>query len=1178
MISKLLSSATMTSLERYTQKTTHGIYFINLFDKEVFEYLIKDPEETMKLLFADLDMVKIDIMLSVAEKFTEFIAGRTKNVDEEKREALATSVLERFLSFERVVGNQRDRVTRLVNIMGAAVACKAQPPEILETYSEVYEWIANTLSTDEPLEFKNQVLRRFLPCFSENPALGSVRDTVTSLMFDKLKTERKRILEEGNSTEISKVIETFHILIEALHKLRSTVIFKYTIKFTAGIGEHSCYDKLDSYLQTFYNTLDDKSAVESLEIAYKLFMKTNVSVERFDILEKFLLPSIEVCRANQIEEFFVNNIKDIYENLQQKFQHLVNQRDVERIIINKIGGFELASKMFSKLDADRVNSPESAIFMELIEGAATGQTPLKLMFKSSVFARGERVKYEVHRELNRKLHCSAYNCCITIVSTKSDTNTYKNLFRQDVTKGLLIWENIIDCNKRYALSQEFKEIPKRRKKLVNIRSKLKEQQGGLIDKNFSYIHSYNIASSTLTEDVGEYDFHRTAITTANEGESLQLTFEVDELNDHECMKSICGLLYHAMSIEVLRVPDTTNSAALPDWLDALNKEMLYIYGHYEDKFQNIVLFFLKMILNNEKIFRSYAKTFVKSILRIINQYLSLNAINYVITDILEMLIEWQVVAIPDEDDSDKKEAQNLIELLMRRMNHQNSSVQNYNLKLTKTLVDVWSSCLRVPTFNLLKNNLDEETCIVVILTFLKNGLEGNVIEDVQIMEFLSDQCQNHCNDPTEKIVVGTFECLSLILAHAEFNVDYQTQKERILTLLHNVMLRMQRTDILHNRVIKCANIVCVNYPPLTVQYFEDFASKCISKVDIVGKKRCLETFLLAIPKLSKEKAIYYLSFLGVESVFENKITGCEKVSLQVIEKVVPLVSFKNISRYIHFIVSYADSDFADFREVVYDVFIAIHKHYAEEGGTSAIKALLHLSNKILMKGLLDPVESVQGKLLKFWTEEILTNGNSSGRLLECLSKHSPETEQFFMQFVSLTLLNLVAASPNYEDKLFNYQLHECNYQDYPISVLRRVRNLKSSTPLFAVSLASTINRSMSNSSLSTNTEDFTTQVLQRSLFLQEIKLRATQKLQFDATQTNVDEPGPVNDQLVFKVPKVPEPADYKRSFRFRKSTTLTRVIKDTTKEPSMQEETERARDNMIRRKNDVKLYRFVLMI
>lgn len=76
----------------------------------------------------------------------------------------------------------------------------------------------------------------------------------------------------------------------------------------------------------------------------------------------------------------------------------------------------------------------------------------------------------------------------------------------------------MDCNKEYALTLDWEEIPARRKQLVSIRCKARAERReltGFASQSVRYIPSASqyLFDSTLNEDVTLFDFSTSVVST-----------------------------------------------------------------------------------------------------------------------------------------------------------------------------------------------------------------------------------------------------------------------------------------------------------------------------------------------------------------------------------------------------------------------------------------------------------------------------------------------------------------------------------------------------------------------------------------------------------------------------------------------------------------------------------------
>lgn len=91
-----------------------------------------------------------------------------------------------------------------------------------------------------------------------------------------------------------------------------------------------------------------------------------------------------------------------------------------------------------------------------------------------------------------------------------------------------------------------------------------------------------------------------------------MILESDDLNMHECMATLCGVIEHMVDQGISPAPDAeTKDAVLPPWMESMRK---CLSDHSQPR--NIRLFLLKIILNVESKFHPYAHHWINSVLKV----------------------------------------------------------------------------------------------------------------------------------------------------------------------------------------------------------------------------------------------------------------------------------------------------------------------------------------------------------------------------------------------------------------------------------------------------------------------------------------------------------------------------------------------------------------------------------
>ncbi|XP_043248597.1 DNA-dependent protein kinase catalytic subunit-like [Colletes gigas] len=1166
MLIELIETDTM--LEENSTKIEHGICFLNLFTNEIFRYMLRDTEQTMQV-FDEVLQKNPSYLLIITEQLFLFVQRHKKEL-RECAESLADAVVKRFTIFEKAVNNLEDRKQKLISIYGIAVHLKREPTETVSLSKEFYSWILTQLTENSSIEYKTYILQNFLVCLTDitSKAKPELLVILRTLRNDRLATRAEDYSQRN--MEALKIINCFQTLLKLLPVTKSTAVFEFVILFTAGIAEHLCNKDTNEYLEKYCNSITVDYALESIEAAFKLFMNVNSeSNERFDKLRRFLLPLFEFCRTAEIRRFFERNIKEIYTTIRQSL--IGNSSDIKQLIISKIGCYDLVAKMFAKIHMDEINDTESAIARNAIDNVVTGKEFLQSLYSSALNVRMLKTPDPEHKEMMRLLHCSAYNCSIAIVALKEDEDSYVSVFAENKKKEQLIWENIVDCRKNYNLRQTFNEYPKYRKKLINIRKSIRQRQNL---ERYSYIYSYDLSTCTLNEDINAYDFNEMTVSNApndtKKEESMKLTLEIDELNNHECMDSICGVLRH-MITERISTPSVDGDVTIPKWL------LCFCNTLKSTSHDNVKIFMLKIVWNErETVFEFYKKFLFQSIVYAAYSYLRLNHLNYIITDIIEMLIVWQSVPLLDDTNS-KVMLQKLWELiiykaLVKKTNQTSKPVYKYNMTVIKTMLEVWHTYLKLPESLDEKIRTAPEAAVYLILICIVNGMIKEVVQRDDVLEFLENSLEQWQND--EETVLQCCECFGFILKFLDDEPNSTSRKGAIIDKIHSILRQMQTK--FENRQMKYIRTLCKSYPNAGMIYFE-FVTANIFRVNALGKLHCLEIFLLCIPKLTVDQILKELAFMKFRDLLTNKILPSEIIALQIIDSLVPVLPPSNLLPLVNTAVPYAKHQSSEHRECTYNIFMNIYKKYAvdttEDKNT---KELMHSSKQMLLNGTSDPAEQLQDKILNFWTQDAQLRCTCEERFLEILSTYTPTVGNNFLPFALSMIFDLTKKSKNYMQTMFE-PLHNCTYRDYNIFLSWRTKNLGSKAPLFAPSLASQMNQTFTQTSgaLPSAFLDFT-HAGKSFGFNSELQVQATRDPEFESTYVN-QEPVSTSNELehddTFKIPEVPQLDYNKQSRRFLKSSAN---VSAAIRQKEIKKNIHRAemiKEEVARQRGSVKLYR-----
>lgn len=1110
---------------------THGEYFLNMFKNVIFRFMLTHVG-AITLVFDEMSRDNPSFLLRWLEDLMLYLKQHKRELQAHV-DATVDAMLRHFLCLKTASCNDDSGRERLMNIYGIVVRLSSEPIKIAQdsAFPELYAWIMNQLNgSSYGLEHKTQILQKFFICLTDATIdYGDNEHSELQRILDSLNAEKKIFCPNLSETSVNamKVINCFEILLMLVSTTRSKIMLKCAIYFAAGTGDRLFQnEKVEEHLRECYREASNEHALRLLKMTYEVFMDRQNELsetERLDVLRGFLLPTFQVCKTIAIERFFEQNIRELYELAYPRINS--DNRNIKRTIVSKIGCFEIITTMLATVDMNKIVGVDAPIALNALLQLNTGKEFVPKLQKRANNTRALKIAVcsAECKELMRLLYCSAYNCELAIVSLKEDECYYKFAFGENHFPNLLIWENIIDRSKCYNLRQTFKKYPKTREITVNMKSTASNTDR----LQYRYMYSYDLSASTLCEDINAYDFNRSVLLPLNRDRSasartLSVVLERDDFNKHECMPYICVLLRRIREIFV-----PTNE--LPEWLRLFLNALKYP--------PNIKLFVLRIIWNMADVFKPYAKFMMTPIVEAVTRYLGLHKLNYIITDILEMLVDWHDVAVPS-DENDRRQVQKLFEEFLKRAlehwstmeasNEQRTSherrISDYNFDLMRMMVDKWDSYLRVPNSSLLTRIMTSapKAAVHLILVLLENEhLAEEMIARDDIVAFLLEPLDKWNTPETDKTPLQCSRCLGLYLqslnkrVEIERKIKYDEIKKKIVATLGsmqpyaNIMKQVKRVVAL-----------CQTYPEVAVDYIPVMVSAIAKNV---GRASCLEIFALSMSKLSasddKFTILNNLRHMDLEKVLKNQqVSVSVKPALGIIGNLVTIISPSDLLPYVKSTIPYIKDASTEHRELAYDILMKVYGKYSVDTTVNdeATRLLLcSISVENLLTGLLDPSHELQDRILRFWTEETrLSTERSKKRLLGLLTMRlsmlqtttSTSEEDAFAPFMALLMLQLVTKSMDYNKNIFDAPLNQnCSFENYKVAVSWRRRNLSCMTPMFVDSLASqmsygTFSQISSDVGLRGTRGDSYSHLPRYSGVPP--RLRATQELQFEPTLDN----------------------------------------------------------------------------
>lgn len=751
-------------------RTTHGEYFLNRFSDVIFAYVLTNVDDITFVL----DKLSHDSPAFLL-KWTEDALLHLKRQKRALREHVNDTVdviLRRFGCLESAVtgSNVDSHTERLIGICGTAVRLMSQPTEIKRSsaYSELHNWIVRQLIGDRDIEHKTRILRNFLVCLTD--ATDRVEDKRDLLYLYTLRDNRRSLcpqLSNEMTVNAMKVINCFETLLALLSATGSIVVLDCAMGFAAGAGKLLFNDKLKEHLRRYYcrETPDTNAerVLHSLEMTHQAFTKNVQLQERLDILSEFLLPAFSHCDAPTIERFFERNIRQLCA-ISRKDISSVSTHDQLHDLVSKIGCYQLLAIMCSRLEKSKLIDANGAIVRNSgIEPVLTGRELLQHLRMCALRVRALKVSQSKCREYTRLLHCSAYNFTLTIVSLneKEEESVYDIAFGESRARDWFIWRNIVDCDKRYQLGQTHKD-PEIRETNVNIKSlKGKEEGEASNRRRYSHIHSYDLMASSLHEDINAYDLNKCIVlpspalnTPSEQSTTMSVVLEIDDFNEHECMPNIYCILLRFGGLK---------ASEPPKWL------LSFVASMRGNIPRNIRLFMLKIVNNTANdVFKPYAKFVLPGIAQAIADFLKTDDLNYIITDVLKILMDWRDDMNDGSIGADEVTClfQVFAEKVLAQQQASDRRVYKYNLELLYTMAKKWRACLMEPIVGLIERMAFAECAtldLLIIVLCGNDGMAREVVSTKQMEDIVSHLLTRLRDCAIEENTERYYECLGWYL-------------------------------------------------------------------------------------------------------------------------------------------------------------------------------------------------------------------------------------------------------------------------------------------------------------------------------------------------------------------------------------------------------------------------------
>lgn len=434
--------------------------------------------------------------------------------------------------------------------------------------------------------------------------------------------------EERTQLDEQAIILSLNKLLVAVKTSKSRIVLEgFSEIYAVSVHNTKSLDVEDALL-LYIKQIDSNCQLKSLEMLFELSLSKNTLGgyrEATDIFA-FLLKN---CNRIVFEDFtkrYVSSVIDIIQKPTKQF--------IERIV-----AFILLEILFFRIDFQKFESTcREIVQLCLHKETDSAQELIKLIAQRAVLA----VKEEISDcpEMFRLYQCQCYKALVSVISnTKRDVKHYSLLFAREAA-----WNVLVDAEKHYSFEPTFDNaLPTYKNQFVSIRNEVRalKRSRGMYTASVNYSESQSLFNSTLSEDVSKFDFTNTMLRKTEESvdaedqqEIIQqdVPLETIEINNHECMATICGLIEYMVESDISPLPEREQEVAEPpEWMLGILKVL-----NSETTQRNAKLLLAKVIHNTKDVFKPYAKRFLPCVAKLICEGCFGDGINYFIYDLVSV--------------------------------------------------------------------------------------------------------------------------------------------------------------------------------------------------------------------------------------------------------------------------------------------------------------------------------------------------------------------------------------------------------------------------------------------------------------------------------------------------------------------------------------------------------------
>jgi len=882
---------------------------------------------------------------------------------------------------------------------------------------------------------------------------------------------------EGDMIVKNEYLSVFRNILATLEVTASPTLYYFVLSVACREKEHVAEEEIQATLFKMMQKTPMKTQLDVLAVAWDIFSDTSGTFSnqiKLSAVSRFLVPALTTAGQRVIINFFLQNMETLLKTLHETIRGVDETR--ERLLMEKTAAFYLFGMLYSRLDQTHLHSKGAELTSHAADSLdrcrlfpqakGDGKELSTFLIKKIQESRieGEPVDSSSSMKLSyRKFHSSNLNAMIAIISCIQNVEKFYNhfIFKENPAKNELIWSRMIDLEKEYTFNLELDQLSKNKKQLVTVRQSAKVDDG----VSPEYIQSHYLADSSFSQDISQYDYSYSSSqgsgsklgqasgVSSEEIVSQFIELEGDELGSHACMGQLVAVIRHMNGKQMYPVPDKDFSEAdPPSWMKSFVSVLKDDTTH-----KNVHLFLLKLMLSCSEIFEPFAKTFLVPVLDIIGSRSvgkEEDGINYMISDLLIMLLSWSVSTgvIPDGNGSEKLSAGRVLNLVMAGVYHDRRDIFRHNLELVRSILEVWKPCVREHVDYRYVENLVQQTNktgsagVQLLAALLVNGvIEPTRMSDLTFVGNVISKFDSRF----QAIFQAAAETSGMMLKLLKTNPSFFDQvKNKIDSKLKSLSQTKSMDD--QNKFLNILYFIHKHHPEIVKDWMQRFQYTLKNKSGIV-LSQCLEMIVANCDSLIEEEENLKteLNMMGIKHLLSAHDPPNQKIALVLLDKVAAHLSDDVLKEYISLAAELIHHNDKEMRKGVFTIFEKCIKR--DEPDSEIMK----ISMTCLLTGLSDQDQTIQESIRSFFNSHEYLPNDSCERLRGILTKmYVPDHESVLIRYLPFSLLSLSCSTPGYNKKIYTEPLDNCVFQDQVVDTSWRQQHAGSMLPMFADTLAS----------------------------------------------------------------------------------------------------------------------------